>query len=247
MSEPPLFDEIFLSERETPVIYDSVALRKYFGPPDELFSSDFEPACLSDQLPCAAKCVTFPSATPVKRKGKSMSRRTGQSGHIEKSGKWWVVRWWMDVPGKEAREHKRSKICPISGPGSLSASERKRRAREIIASSGADTVEHFNKVVKQKSCTTFRSKAVAGSTRCKPENESQLRRARWMIGSAATRDNMGHSTVDVTQNIYTGTWWEQRAEAVRAIGKLIWGGVGLDQVNGSGSKDVNPRPLPGCS
>jgi integrase len=38
-----------------------------------------------------------------------------------------------------------------------------------------------------------------------------------------TRDNMGHSTVDVTQNIYTGTWWEQRAEAVRAIGELIWG------------------------
>ncbi|HWR35388.1 MAG TPA: site-specific integrase [Clostridia bacterium] len=38
-----------------------------------------------------------------------------------------------------------------------------------------------------------------------------------------TRDNMGHSTVDVTQNIYTGTWWEQRAAAVKEIGKLIWG------------------------
>jgi integrase len=38
-----------------------------------------------------------------------------------------------------------------------------------------------------------------------------------------TRDNMGHSTVDITQNIYTGSWWEQRTEAVRAIGELIWG------------------------
>ena len=38
-----------------------------------------------------------------------------------------------------------------------------------------------------------------------------------------TRDNMGHSTVDVTQNVYTGTWWEQRAAAVKGIGELIWG------------------------
>ena len=41
-----------------------------------------------------------------------------------------------------------------------------------------------------------------------------------------TRDNMGHSTVDVTQNIYTGTWWEQRRAAVEGIGNLIWGEQG---------------------
>ena len=29
-----------------------------------------------------------------------------------------------------------------------------------------------------------------------------------------TRDNMGHSTVDVTQNVYNKTWWEERVEAV---------------------------------
>jgi integrase len=29
-----------------------------------------------------------------------------------------------------------------------------------------------------------------------------------------TRDNMGHSTVDVTQNVYNRTWWEERVEAV---------------------------------
>jgi hypothetical protein len=44
-------------------------------------------------------------ATPVKRRGKCMSRRTGQDGYIEASGKWWVVRWWMDVAGQEARKH----------------------------------------------------------------------------------------------------------------------------------------------
>jgi len=82
-----------------------------------------------------------------------MSRRTGQKGHVERSGKWWVVRWWHDVPGQHERSHMRAKICPISGPGSLSKSERQRRAREIIAQSGADTVEHFNKIVQQQKVT----------------------------------------------------------------------------------------------
>jgi integrase len=88
-----------------------------------------------------------------------MSRRTGQSGHIELSGKWWVVRWWMDVSGQEERRHMRAKICPISGTGCLFKSERERRAREIIAESGADTVEHFEKVVKQAHGVTFREQA----------------------------------------------------------------------------------------
>ena len=85
-----------------------------------------------------------------------MSRRTGQDGYIEASGKWWVVRWWMDVAGQEARKHMRAKICPISGPGHLSKSQRERRAREIIAESGADTLEHFDEVVRQAQGVTFR-------------------------------------------------------------------------------------------
>lgn len=90
-----------------------------------------------------------------------MSRRKGQTGHFEKSGKWWVVRWWMDVPGQEERALKRAKVCPISGLGSLSESERKRRGREIIAASGADTVEYFNKVVKQQPTNVFTFKEQA--------------------------------------------------------------------------------------
>jgi hypothetical protein len=39
----------------------------------------------------------------------------------------------------------RERICPISGPGSLSKTVRERRAREIITNSGADTVEYFNR------------------------------------------------------------------------------------------------------
>ena len=39
-----------------------------------------------------------------------------------------------------------------------------------------------------------------------------------------TRDNMGHSSVEVTQNVYTGSWWEQRVAAIQGIADLIWSG-----------------------
>jgi integrase len=54
----------------------------------------------------------------------------------------------------------RERICPVSGPGSLSKSERKRRAREIIQASGADTVEYFAAAVKPNPTgVTFREQS----------------------------------------------------------------------------------------
>ena len=103
---------------------------------------------------------TFVKATPEKRTGrKSMSRRSGQNGSIQKEGKWYVVRFWKDVAGQEKRHRAREKICPISGPGSLSASERKRKVKEIIAASRADTAEYFEKVTGSKHGITFREQA----------------------------------------------------------------------------------------
>jgi integrase len=90
-----------------------------------------------------------------------MSRRSGQSGSIQKDGKWYVVRYWKDVEGQEKRQRVRAKICPISGPGKLSVSERERKAKEIIAASGVDTQEYFDKVVLQskETCVTFHEQA----------------------------------------------------------------------------------------
>lgn len=70
----------------------------------------------------------------------------------------------MDVDDQESRVHKRARICPLSGPGLLSKSARERRAREIIAESGADTEEYFNKVVMatastESTCKTFKEQA----------------------------------------------------------------------------------------
>jgi integrase len=117
---------------------------------------------ITDKLPCDSHSDTVTEATPAKRTRKSMSRRTGQKGHIEQSGRWWVVRWWMDVEGQDKRALKRARICPIAGAGKLTKSERQRRASEIIAESGGDTEQFFNRVVKpqlQKSCVTFKKQA----------------------------------------------------------------------------------------
>jgi integrase len=118
-------------------------------------------------------------ATPVSRKrGKSLSRRTGQNGHIEKSGRWYVVRYWKDVPGQDKRQLVRERICPITGPGRLNSSERKRKAREIIQASGVDTTEYFHEVVTPSTVgVTFRE-------RSKSWLEESQNRKRKPIGSS---------------------------------------------------------------
>ena len=85
-----------------------------------------------------------------------MTRRRGQEGSIETSGKWMVVRFWVDVPGQEKRQHACERLCPKSGPGLLSKSEQKRRSKEIIAASGCDTEEHFRRVVLKEKVVAFR-------------------------------------------------------------------------------------------
>jgi integrase len=76
-----------------------------------------------------------------------MSRRSGQNGYIEESGNWYVVRWRIDVEGEEKRRYLRARICPVVGPEKLSASERERKAKEIVERSGANSEQLFNRVV----------------------------------------------------------------------------------------------------
>jgi integrase len=103
---------------------------------------------------------TVARATPEKReRRKCMSRRSGQSGHIEKSGNWYMVRFWMDVPGQEKRKHMCIRICPVHGLGSLTKAERERKAKKIIADSGADTPECLAHAEGISNGVTFRDQA----------------------------------------------------------------------------------------
>jgi integrase len=102
----------------------------------------------------------IPPATPDRRpRRKSMARRSGQIGYEEAKGGWYHVRFRMDVPGQEKRAYLSKPICPVSGPGALTKPERLKKRKEIIAASGADTVEHFHKVEAINHGTTFREQA----------------------------------------------------------------------------------------
>src|SRR5229473_2510821 len=104
--------------------------------------------------------VSFESATPDRRpRRKSMARRSGQVGYEEVKRSWYHVRFRVDLPGQEKRAYLSRPICPVSGPGSLTKPERLKRRKEIIAASGADTEEHFNKVEAFNHGVTFRKQA----------------------------------------------------------------------------------------
>ena len=88
-----------------------------------------------------------------------MSRRSGQSGSVERNGAVFVVRFWEDVAGQEKRVHRSVQICPVSGPGSMTKPEREHRAREIIQQSGADSADHFRAVAAVNLGITFRQQS----------------------------------------------------------------------------------------
>jgi integrase len=114
----------------------------------------------ASSFPAADGVVSFESATPDRRpRRKSMARRSGQVGYEEVKRSWYHVRFRMDLPGQEKRAYLSRPICPVSGPGSLTKPERLKRRKEIIAASGADTEEYFNKVEAFNHGVTFRKQA----------------------------------------------------------------------------------------
>ena len=105
------------------------------------------------------KFRTLWTTAEQRRRGKSMSRRSGQAGTIVREGGWYRVRFRIDVPGQHERKQMSVKICPISGPELLTKSGRERRRVEIVNSFGANSEEHFNKVRAIETGNTFREQA----------------------------------------------------------------------------------------
>lgn len=93
-----------------------------------------------------------------------MSRRAGQSGCLQKDGNWYVIRYWKDVAGQEKRQRVWAKICPGSGPGKLSVSERERKAKEIIAANRVDTEEYFTGAIRSVRSLVRIHHAIANNT-----------------------------------------------------------------------------------
>jgi integrase len=113
-------------------------------------------------LSVGAVVGTLPAAIPGpqrKRRGPSMSRRSGQVGRVERKGNTFYARFWLDVPGEGRGKYASVRICPSSGPGYLNASQRKLRCLEIVTESGANSAVLCREARAAHLGTTFREQS----------------------------------------------------------------------------------------
>ena len=94
-------------------------------------------------------------APDQRRKGKSMSRRSGQKGQIVRKGAMWHIRFYVDVPGQEKRQRKSLPIGPAVGREKLTKPEAIRKGAEIIAEMGVNTDEHLIRAITPTPIVTF--------------------------------------------------------------------------------------------
>lgn len=90
-----------------------------------------------------------------------MNRRSGQNGTIVIQSGWYRVRWRKDVEGQAERINMTEKIAPVvldrEGNPKPASPEVRRMAKEIVERSGANSEQHFNRVVLGEA--TFRDRA----------------------------------------------------------------------------------------
>jgi len=88
--------------------------------------------------------------------GRSMSKRSGQSGSVRLVGSKWYGRYWRDVPGKETREHP---LVILGEKSSMTKPEARRKLMDIIETEGVNKPQHLERALKP--VVTFNSIADA--------------------------------------------------------------------------------------
>jgi len=86
--------------------------------------------------------VILPSATPNRKRGKSMSFRSGQSGTVVRKGKMWHGRYYVDVPGQAKR---RKVSVPLGSTLEMKKNEAKRKLRALLDKMGLNEDSHLER------------------------------------------------------------------------------------------------------
>jgi integrase len=158
-----------------------------------------QPAAL--QIPSSGISVEASKAQPLRRETrKSMSRRSGQGSKPFPAGKWWRVRARFDAPGVEKRQQRSLKVCLVSERLPMPVIERK--AKEVIAASGANSEEHFNRVVLGEG-VTFREQAKIWLQEATTRNRRPIRNITSIQGALNKWINpvIGDMTLSVVDNV----------------------------------------------
>src|SRR5438876_7133461 len=107
------------------------------------------PSQMSSRLACnSANATQFPTpdcsshapnrgntlgTTPNRKRGKSMSYRSGQSGTVVKKGQMWHGRYYVDVAGEDKR---RKTSVPLGAIHTMKKTEAKRKLRALLEEMG---------------------------------------------------------------------------------------------------------------
>jgi integrase len=123
-------------------------------------------------VPLLCDSIAAATQTQQQRKGsgRSMLRRSGQSGSVRLVGKKWYGRYWRDVPGKEDRAQP---LVILGHKSSMTKPEARRKLMEIIEAEGINKPQHLEKALKP--AVTFNSIADAWESKRLPllHNSSQ--------------------------------------------------------------------------
>jgi integrase len=105
-----------------------------------------------------------------RKAGRSMSKRSGQSGSVRLVGSKWYGRYWRDVPGKDKREHP---LVVLGEKSSMTKPEARRKLMDIIEAEGVNKPQHLERALKP--AVTFNSIADAWEAKRLPllHNSSQ--------------------------------------------------------------------------
>src|ERR1700733_3006726 len=97
----------------------------------------------------------------TRKRGKAMSRRSGQNPKPVIHRGWWTIRYWIDVRGQEMRMRVLWRGQHRSDPRRDASSEMARKAREGTRASGADPGDLFQQGAASTLKETFRQRADA--------------------------------------------------------------------------------------
>jgi integrase len=113
-----------------------------------------------------------PATAKTRRKGYKIMSRRCQMGTEVLEGKMYRLRVRVDVPG-EGRIQKSFPICPVSGPGSLNKTERKRKRMEIVAQYNSQ--DYLKKVVAHETGTTFKAQSILWLSNCQNRKRKPMK------------------------------------------------------------------------
>jgi len=122
----------------------------------QLETDPHEPQEVPEIIDISADDKLSQSTPNRKRKRKSMSFRSGQSGTVVRKGQMWHGRYYVDIPGEESR---RRTSMPLGSASTMNKTEAKRKLRTILQGMGLNDDTHLERVESEAVVKTFASEA----------------------------------------------------------------------------------------